>query len=233
MATSRRKRARQSAVRARTELYEDLIVGAAERVFAERGFDAAKIQEVAEEAGLALGTLYKVFRGKSEIFRTIHERRSRDLLAFCEAALEPDAPPLARLLDFVTAYLEFLIAHPDYLRMQLGDASAWGFGERFESRVQAGAWLRGHEIEVEIFECGIAAEVFVSRDPSLLVRMMGAIQQVQLAHWIEGGMRETAETLLAGMQKDLVRCFCRPAVVRWLSGFATGSELDGEGGGDA
>jgi AcrR family transcriptional regulator len=213
----RRERARASVARAKQELYEDLIVDAAERVFAERSFDAAKIQDIAHEAGLALGTLYRVFPGKAELFRAIHERRSRALLGACEAALEADAPPLARLLAFVAAYLEFLVAHPDYLRMHLGDASAWGFGERFESHVQARAWRRGHEIEVGIFLQGIEEGVFVPRDPSLLVRMMAAIQQVQLAHWVEGGMQEAPEVLLAGMREDLIRSFCRPAVVRWLA----------------
>jgi len=225
MAREQKTRAREGVARARHELYAELIVGAAERVFAERGFDAAKIQEVAEEAGLALGTLYKVFRGKAEIFRTIHERRSEDLLARCESALEENAPPLMCLLDFVGAYLEFLIAHPDYLRMQLGDASAWGFGERFESHVQARAWRRGHAIEVGIFERGIEEGVFVPRDPSLLVRMMGAIQQVQLGHWIEGGMQQAPAELLDTMREDLVRSFCRPEVVRWLEGSSTASGL--------
>ncbi|MBW2269723.1 MAG: TetR/AcrR family transcriptional regulator [Deltaproteobacteria bacterium] len=214
---SRKTRARKNLSRARNEFYLERVVEAAERVFAERSFDAAKIQEIADEAGIALGTLYKVFRGKAEIFRSIHERRSRDLFAACEAALRPDAPPLAQLLDFVTAYLEFLIAHPEYLRMHLGDSSAWGFGGRFETHVQARAWRRGHETEVGLFERGIDEGVFIDRDPSLLVRMMAAIQQVQLAHWIEGGRKATPETLLAEMRVDLVRTFCRPEVARWLA----------------
>jgi AcrR family transcriptional regulator len=228
-----RNQGRASAARAKHELYEDLIIGAAERVFAERSFDSAKIQEIAQEAGLAPGTLYKIFPGKAEIFRTIHERRSRDLLAACEAALVAGAPPLARLLAFVAAYLEFLVAHPDYLRMHLGDASAWGFGERFESHVQARAWRRGHEVEVGLFEEGIEDGVFVRRDPSLLVRMMAAIQQVQLAHWVEEGMEQAPETLLAGMREDLVRSFCQPAVVRWLSERSAAAESAGEESTDA
>lgn len=212
----KRDQARHNAARAKQELYVDLIVGAAERVFAERGFDSAKIQEIAQEAGLSAGTLYTVFAGKAEIYRTIHERRSRALLAACEAALDAESP-LARLLDFVGAYLAFLVAHPDYLRMHLGDASAWGFCERFESQVQARAWQSGYQIEVRLFAEGIEEGIFVEREPSLLVRMMAAIQQVQLAHWVENGMEQEAETLLAGMREDLVRSFCRPAVVRWLS----------------
>ena len=52
--------------------------------------------------------------------------------------------------------------------------------------------------------------ITIERDPSVLVRMMGAIQQVQLAHWIESGMRQAPDALLAEMREDLVRSFCRP-----------------------
>jgi hypothetical protein len=51
--------------------------------------------------------------------------------------------------------------------------------------------------------------------------MMGAIQQVQLGHWIEGGMQQTPAELLDTMREDLVRSFCRPAVVRWLEESST------------
>jgi AcrR family transcriptional regulator len=227
--TAGRRRGRKSASQARDELYVELTVDAAERVFAERGFDAAKIQEVADEAGIALGTLYKVFRGKAEIFRTIHERRSRDLFAACEGAIRGATSPLQELLAFVMAYLQFLIAHPEYLRMHLGDSSAWGFGNRFESGVQAQAWRRGHAMEVAIFRRGIEEGVFIERDPSLLVRMMGAIQQVRLAHWIEGGMQQESGALLAEMREDLVRSFCQPGVVRWLEehGLRSGRDAGG------
>jgi AcrR family transcriptional regulator len=223
-------RAREQTRRARRDLYRGLILDAAEHVFAERGFDSAKIQEVAEEAGIALGTLYKSFAGKAEIFRSIHEQRSGELIAQSEPALRDDVSPLRALLDYTSAYLQFLVAHPDYLRMHLAEASAWGFGGRFESRVQADAWQRGHEAEAALFRRGIELGLFVERDPSLLVRMMASIQQVQLAHWVERGMERSPDALLAEMRVDLVRAFCRPEVTRWLESSPDDQRV-GAGGG--
>lgn len=218
MSKRSRLHGRGSARERRQRINEELILGAAEIVFAERGYDAAKVQEIADEAGFALGTLYKLFQGKAEIFSRVHERRADDLFAACAAALaQAGDSPLARLLAVVTAYLRELVAHPDYLRMHLGEASAWGFGDRFASRAQARAWRRGYELEIGLFESGRAEGVFLPRDPSLQIRMMAAMQQVQLAHWLEGGMQADPDALIDEMRADLVRCFCRREVVEWLA----------------
>jgi len=47
------------------------IVGAALDVFAENGFAAARLDEVARRAGLAKGTLYRYFDTKEDLFRAV------------------------------------------------------------------------------------------------------------------------------------------------------------------
>jgi len=203
-----RRRGIEAARRARGEVYRRLVIEAGEAVFAGRGFDAAKMQDVAQEAGVSLGTLYRCFAGKWELYRAIHSLRAEELLARCQAAQDPADPPLAQLLAVVGATIEYLAEHPAYLRMHLAEANAWGFGQRFASRVQTEAWERGHAIEVELFRAGIRQGVFVDRDPSLLVRMMAAAQQVQLAHWVECGMPGGPERIARDAREHVLRAFC-------------------------
>ena len=66
-ASRRRSSGRRGAQAARQALYRTLILDAAEALWAEKGFEATKMEEIAEESGLALGTVYAVFRGKSAI----------------------------------------------------------------------------------------------------------------------------------------------------------------------
>src|SRR3990172_6266117 len=75
------EQARETVRRRRTELYRTVVLEAAERVFAERGFAEAKMQQIAATAGLSLATLYGVFPGKAELFDAIHELRGAELLA--------------------------------------------------------------------------------------------------------------------------------------------------------
>ena len=77
-AGARRKR---SVKEARSALYRQLVFEAAEGAFAERGVEETKMEEIAAEAGISLGTLYSVFSGKAELVAAIHEMRLRDTLA--------------------------------------------------------------------------------------------------------------------------------------------------------
>ena len=60
---------------AKTSMYRSLIIDAAERLFASQGYDRTKIQDIATESGVSLGTLYSVFDGKSDIYEAVHDER--------------------------------------------------------------------------------------------------------------------------------------------------------------
>lgn len=50
------------------------ILGAARRVFAERGFRGTTIADIAEEAKIALGTIYLYFASKDDVFAALHQQ---------------------------------------------------------------------------------------------------------------------------------------------------------------
>ncbi|MEI5032071.1 TetR/AcrR family transcriptional regulator [Streptomyces sp. S1A(2023)] len=50
------------------------LLDSAERVFVERGVDAARIDEIAEGAGIAIGTFYLYFSSKREIMLAVQAR---------------------------------------------------------------------------------------------------------------------------------------------------------------
>jgi AcrR family transcriptional regulator len=50
------------------------ILGAARRVFAEKGFTGTTIADIAEEAKIALGTIYLYFPSKESVFAALHQQ---------------------------------------------------------------------------------------------------------------------------------------------------------------
>jgi AcrR family transcriptional regulator len=203
-------RPKENARRARAGLYRQLIVEAAERVFAEKGFDAARIEEIAARSGLSLGTLYSVFAGKPDVMRAVHAARNAEILARATAAARGATDTLGSLLAAVRAYVEFFAGHPEYLRIHLRGGHAWGLaGAGSRSRSQAHAWDEGIDLYAGIFERGIAEGVFHPGAPRLLARMMIAMQQVQLADWVERGMPEALDALVSDVHAWLRRAFCR------------------------
>jgi AcrR family transcriptional regulator len=56
----------------------DRLVSAAAEVFAEKGYDRARVAEIAERAGLTTGAIYGRFRGKAELLQAAIEVSSVD-----------------------------------------------------------------------------------------------------------------------------------------------------------
>jgi len=79
------------------------ILRAAARLFAKRGYADTGMQEIAERAGLAVGTLYNYFPSKPEIVLALVERDVASSLAAGEAIVKrPPRDPVAavaKLLD--------------------------------------------------------------------------------------------------------------------------------------
>lgn len=81
-----------------------LLLDAAERVFARRGYRGASVDEIAEEAGFSKGAVYSNFANKEELFLGLLDRRrvghaasadgaarTRDGLARLAAPADPEA----------------------------------------------------------------------------------------------------------------------------------------------
>jgi AcrR family transcriptional regulator len=65
------------------------LLGMARRVFEERGFHAASLEEIAEEAGYSKGAIYSNFSGKDELFLAVLEEHiEQRARAVVDAALD-------------------------------------------------------------------------------------------------------------------------------------------------
>jgi TetR/AcrR family fatty acid metabolism transcriptional regulator len=87
------------------------ILVAAERTFARHGFFAAKVADVAKEAGVADGTIYLYFKNKDDLLISVFEHRMTQVNAAMRAAIA-DQPPTGQLRAFVRTYLQLVADEP-------------------------------------------------------------------------------------------------------------------------
>ncbi|SRR5581483_8171866 len=90
----------------------ELILDAAERLFARRGFAATTIKQIAAAAGVNSALLYYYFRDKAAVYHAVLERRVQALVRGAVERLEAAGPPAARLRSFLEFQAETLASHP-------------------------------------------------------------------------------------------------------------------------
>ena len=90
------------------------ILGAAERVFARRGFFAARVSEIAKDAGVADGTIYLYFKSKDDLLISLFEHRMKQVNEVLRATIAGVSPerPLEQLRAFIKAYLRLVHDEP-------------------------------------------------------------------------------------------------------------------------
>ncbi len=211
---------KDGAKRAKAEMYRRLILEAAEGIFASAGFEDAKIQDIAQAAGLSQGTLYTVFPGKAEVYEAIQEQRGREILESIFRALQGYEGVLDAAMRGIEAYVRSLIERPAYLKMHLREGLSWTERASMRSDEQLATWERGISLAVDLLAKGIQNGYFHGDNPpEILLKMMIASHQVQLKDWLDRGAQASeVDTLIARMQSHFVRAFVHEACVQASKG---------------
>ncbi len=218
-ATRKPPAAQRNLRRAKAALYRQHIMDAAEAMFAREGFAQTRMQAVAQAAGVSLATLYQQFKGKEELHRAILIARDAEMLSqVMERAQNLLQAPqsVEQILALIAVQLSFLLEHPNYLNMQLQDGHAWYHSAARPSAEEQHMWERGLAMMEQVFTWGTRNQLFISDAPADQARLTLALQQARLASWVSGGMLAPHAAVIAAIQADFVRCFCRPAVAARL-----------------
>jgi AcrR family transcriptional regulator len=94
-----------------------LLLDAAVRVFARKGYHAARVGDIAEEAGVAYGLLYHYFSSKEEVLRSVFRETWRALIATIESVQQGDDPPREQLRKVAEILLRSWRRDPDLVRV--------------------------------------------------------------------------------------------------------------------
>ena len=192
---------------ARLAAYRGLILAAAERAFARGGYETTRIQAVADEAGVSVGTIYSVFGSKSELYSAALTHRLPELLETARACAAGASNTFEALVDGEQAYIRYLLAHPDYLGIHLLEHS-WGLGPTRGTSEQLGAYRDGLDLHARVLKAAMDEGIVIHEDPYRLARCIMAIHQVHLWDWFEGGMKEAPDRVAARLRRLFVQMFC-------------------------
>ena len=180
-----------------------VILDAAVRVFARKGYHGSRVGDIAEEAGIAHGLLYHYFASKEEVLATVfRENWGRLLEAFhqVEASGEPALEQLRRVAKIL---LRSWRDDPDLVRVMVREVA-----RSPHLQLQVNEIREGFLVIQRIVECGQAEGAFRSDlDPRLVSWIFyGALEEL-LTGWVLGQLPDGDEEV-ARAERTIIDVVC-------------------------
>ncbi|MCA9457640.1 MAG: TetR/AcrR family transcriptional regulator [Nitrospiraceae bacterium] len=125
------------------EARREEILLAAERKFSQNGFFKTSMAEIAEAAQFAMGTVYRFFKSKEDIYISLVEAKVEELLRLLEEATHSRLPAQEKLRAVIQVKLAFADQNRAFFRIYVSEWSGFewtvksAFGERVWKRYLA------------------------------------------------------------------------------------------------
>ena len=100
---------------------KEQLLDVARKLFAERGFDATSVEEIANRADVSKPVVYEHFGGKEGLYAVVVDREMQALLSQITDSLVGDHPRVL-LEQAATALLTYIEAQPDGFRILVRDS---------------------------------------------------------------------------------------------------------------
>jgi TetR/AcrR family fatty acid metabolism transcriptional regulator len=180
-----------------------LILAAAVRVFARKGFHTCRVGDIAEEAGVAHGLLYHYFRSKDEVLECVFTETWSDIVTAVRRVEETPESGRERLTGIAKILLRAWRREPDLVRVVVREIvrtpelqqrigtlhEAFAAIERIITRAQQEGEFRAD------VDARLASFVFY-----------GALEEI-LTGWVLGTL-EAGDAAIAGAERTVVEIVC-------------------------
>ncbi|MGH8794326.1 MAG: TetR/AcrR family transcriptional regulator [Stackebrandtia sp.] len=175
----------------------DALLRAAEEAFAERAVDDVTVEEIAERAGVAVGSLYNHFGSKAGLHAAVVERAVDVDRNYMDRAYTADRTPRERINAAAEEYLRFYLDHPEYFRMLAfpGDPGRYPAGRELSDRMAEAIAAQNSRL-VDELRRGVEAGLLRPVDPEAVATVLWAAWNGVISlGWRPDGLRRDEERL--------------------------------------
>lgn len=156
-------------------------------LFSQKGYHNVSIQEIAEKAEFAIGTLYKFFKNKEDLYKAlIMDQADRFHEAVTKAIAEPD-DEVEKLRNYVRVKGEIFRANVSVVRLYFAETRGAGFNIRvgLEQKIKERYQKFIYSLSF-IFEKGMKRKLFRRiADPYHLAVALDSLTNAFLYLWLE------------------------------------------------
>lgn len=195
----------------------EVLLDAAFRVFATRGYRATRLEEVAEEAGLTKGAIYYHFEGKEDLLRQAVQHRHARVFAEIQGELETLHAPASVKIRHVLRRLWQHLLEPAWghaFRLMLGEVGL-EFPALFRMWVEEGP-IQGWSTVRDLIQSGMEAGEFrPDVDPEVSARIIVSGLMLQMALQVHSGAADLAPCDVDRILDSGMDTLFRGLVVGW------------------
>lgn len=183
-----------------SEKYKNLmrsaILQTAEKVFARHGYFSTTIKLIADEAGVAIGSIYQYFKNKDDLYGTLLEEKIKELLAFLTTALHKAPTGSNRLNVLIESIIEFFVNNVAFFNIYAAEHDA------LDLKLHSSLFVRYFKyrqdflnlIKAEV-EAAIRQGTLQKHDPELIAEALMGIMHNIIRHKFLSGEKLTVPEL--------------------------------------
>ncbi|HEX5732096.1 MAG TPA: TetR/AcrR family transcriptional regulator [Blastocatellia bacterium] len=174
-------------------LVRQQFISAAAELIHDEGFQALRVEEIVERAGLSIGTFYLYFQSKDDLFVSLVIDYTDRLKRRLEEAVSAEGTMMERLARALDAYLDFVKAS------ERGFLYYHDLGNVETTVGPLSSWACDHSATAlrPLLEEGMARGEIKSADPDLLAQTLVGLTQHMAGYWLHHQESYTREQVKA------------------------------------
>ncbi len=181
------------------------ILEAAERIFANKGYHATTIEEIAREAQFAVGTIYNLFEGKDDLYTRVIEACVRDFMQRFEEKVLSIEDPEDAIVALIELRLTHFHEHREFIRVIFETSP----GSRLDPvHVLPPQLATIHDqytkAVTNLFEQGISRGTFDDADPLYHTLCLEGIINAFVAYWSRHAPTESLTDRIAKIRREFL-----------------------------
>lgn len=161
------------------------ILGAAEKLFAAKGFFPTTMSDIAQEAEFGTGTLYKYFKSKEDLYFTLIHDKTEEINQLVKNEFSKKVSPKEKIERILLLQFEFVEHNRDFFRIYISERN------RFEWTVKDDLGKKIHDKMIayirtltDTMKEGIKEGEFEPKDPLDLAHALVGIVNSFVFEWL-------------------------------------------------
>jgi AcrR family transcriptional regulator len=168
------------------------ILDTALRIFAERGFDAASVHEVAAAARVSVGHIYNLVGNKRTLYEAVIDREGKEMQQAVDDTLGRLASrPVAERMDgLIDTALDFVYRHRAFFQIYLNETA--GVSLRIVTRARKTSFRFRRSMDRKLRSLvadGVRGGELADLDPDDLITAFRELLHGFIARWVVSGFR--------------------------------------------